>query len=161
MLAISSAGAVQAEAEKTPKEVYLEFHQAMLKADTVDAISGYMCAKVVDDIKTTPSAMKSMMFVVMKELAPKTVQVTSEKTENDHSLLTVESNFTAVGSDAGESKSSAPPPADAKKPAGKTDASTPTFSVKSEKASGTVQLVKENGVWKIEKESWKSKVELK
>lgn len=118
--------------EQTPKAAYLDYFKTFLVATDVNAIVPYMCKSVVKQINETPADMKPMMFGVMKEMTPKEIEVLSEKVDGDHATI---------------------------KLAGKPDAS--LAKDMTEKNEGTVTMVREDGVWKIDKESWNSSVKSK
>lgn len=115
--------------ELSPTDAYVQFHKAMLAATAVDALTPYLCKEVSDEIARTPADMKPAMFGLMKDLTPKTVKVTSEKIDGDRATLT-------VSGEAGDSASPAEKAAT--------------------KGEGTVTLVREDGSWKVDKESWKT-----
>ncbi|MBX9689207.1 MAG: hypothetical protein K2X27_21035 [Candidatus Obscuribacterales bacterium] len=124
-----------AQAESlSPKETYLKYRSALLSAKTVNEIMPFMCKKVQSEIESTPQDMKPMIFGLIKETTPSSVQVISEEIDGDSANL----KLSSAGSQT--------PPPGAK-------------SIK-EDTKGSVKLLKENGVWKIDKESWESKVEI-
>lgn len=113
----------------SPTETYMQYHNTLSTATTVDAVQPFMCKKVIKDIDETPADMKSKMFGLIKELTPKSVKVTSEKIEGDEATLSLEDTSAQ---------------------------STPKGM--NEKTDGAVTLVREDGSWKIDKESWNSHI---
>ena len=116
----------------SPQERYLDYHKALAAAKDVTAIEPFMSRKVVNEIRSTPEEQRAMMFGLMKEMTPKTVQVVSEKIDGERA----EVNLTGKSSDQPEAASG---------------------KVK-EETTGTVKFVLEDGAWKIDKESWNTKV---
>lgn len=112
----------------TPTNFYLKYHQALLSADKVSDLFGYLCQKNIDQINSTPKDDAPKMFELMKMFAPKTVTITSEKVDGDKAVLTM----------------TAPPEAGLDKSM-------------SEKTEGTVTLIRDKDSWKIDKEKWNSK----
>lgn len=115
----------------SPTQAYLKYRTAFATADKVEALQPMFCKKVNEEIDQTPPDMKPQMFGFMKATAPATVQVLSEAVDGDTATL---------------------------KLSGKTEPSGPNVS---EHTVGKVTLVKEGGAWKIGKEAWDSKVEMK
>lgn len=114
----------------SPKEAYLKYRTALAAATKIDDLQPMLCKKANDEIKSTPAEMKPLMIGLMQDMTPKTVQVVSETIGESTASLTLASNTIA-----NDSKTK-------------------------EKAQGKVIMVKEDGVWKIGKESWESKVEM-
>lgn len=113
----------------SPKDTYLKYRAALANAKEVKEISTFLCKKANRQINETPENDKAMMFEMMKEMTPNEVQVVSEETKDEHATLKLTGNE--------------PRPADK--------------SIK-EKIEGTVTFIKENGEWKIDKESWNSSI---
>ncbi|PWT98958.1 MAG: hypothetical protein C5B53_06030 [Candidatus Melainabacteria bacterium] len=107
----------------------MQYHSALSTATAVDAVEPYMCKKVTKEIDETPADMKPKMFGLIKEFTPKSVKVTSEKIDGDQATLSLIDNSAQ---------------------------STPRGIT--EKTAGTVTLVREDGTWKIDKESWNSNI---
>jgi hypothetical protein len=114
----------------SPKETYLKYRATLAAADKVEAIQPMCCKKVNEEIDQTPADMKPKMFEFIKATAPLSVEVLSEAVDGDTATLNL---------------------------SGKTE---PAASNVSERTLGKVTLVKEDGMWKIGKESWNSKVEV-
>lgn len=114
----------------SPKDTYLQYRAALVKAAKIEDLQTMLCKKVNEDIAHTPPDMKPMMFDLMKATAPTSVQVVSEVVDGDNATLTL---------------------------AGRTEPAGPSVS---EQTSGKVRLVRESGIWKILKESWNSKIEV-
>lgn len=131
VLSIFSNGAFAAEL--SPKETYNKFHAAMLKAGSIDEVKSFMCKRVNEEINNTPADMKPMMFGFLKATLPNEVIVGAEEVKGDTATLAL-----SVKAD----------------PAAKED------KTRKEETTGSVKLIKEGGVWKIDKESWQSKVEM-
>jgi hypothetical protein len=117
--------------EQTPKAVYLDYFKTFLSATDVNAVIPYMCKSVVKQMNETPADMKPMMFGVMKEMTPKEIEILSEKVDGDHATMTL---------------------------SGKPNTTDPNMT---EKNDGTVTMIREDGAWKIEKESWNSSIKSK
>ena len=132
-LFLCAQSAVQAEA-LSAKEVYLKYRSALAKAAKIEDLQSFMAKHVVDEIQQTPADMKPMMFGLMKETAPKTVEILSEEVKGDNALL---------------------------KLSGKGDSLFKGATITKEDTKGSVKLLRENGEWKIDKESWESKIEAK
>jgi hypothetical protein len=113
----------------SPSDTYMQYHNALQTATAVDAVEPFMCKKVIKEIDETPAEMKPKMFGLIKELTPTTVKVESEKIEGDQATLKV------IDASA---------------------QSTPKGI--NEKTDGSVTLVREDGTWKIDKESWNSHI---
>ena len=113
----------------SPKDSYLKYRTALAGAHKIEDLQSMLCKTVNEDIAHTPAPMKPMMFDLMKTTAPLSVQVVSEAVSGDNATLTL---------------------------SGKSE---PAGSKVKEQTSGKVTLVKENGTWKIKKESWNSKIE--
>lgn len=132
ILVLATGDAALAE-PASPKQRYLEYHKALAAAEDVAAVEPFMSRKVVNEIRSTPEEQKAMMFELMKEMTPKTVQVVSEKIDGERA----EVSLTGKSVDQAEIAS------------GKVN----------EVTTGTVKFVLEDGAWKIDKESWSTKVE--
>ena len=131
VLFLNAAG-VQAEA-LTPKETYLKYRAALPAAQKIEDVSSFMCKRVNEEIKGTPADMKPMMFGFIKETAPKTVQILSEEVKGDNATLVL---------------------------TGKSEPEVQNGNKVKEDTKGKVTFLKEDGVWKIDKESWDSKVKV-
>jgi len=105
----------------------------MLNAKTYEDVTPYLTQKTVKDMKNTPAQDRTMMFGMMKELCPKDVHIVSSKVDG------AKANLQLVIGDG--------------KPV-VTD--NPLVGKIKDETKGEVNLVVENGEWKIEKESWKS-----
>lgn len=131
----TSAKEISSESKNSmsAKETYLQFHKALLAANKIDDLSSYMCKRVRLEIEKTPADEKPIFFSFMKETMPKTVTVISEKLDNDTATLVLSTQ------DAPETR-------------GNKNAK--------EETKGSVKLLKEQGQWKIDKESWETKMEI-
>ncbi len=124
-------GASDISITPSPTETYLEFHEKMLAASSVDQLSPMFTKSRADQIKTDkekmPPAQIKAMFNFMQELAPRKVHVLAEQTDGDICMLAVE---------APEYKD-------------------PILGTQSKSVTkGTIRLIREDGRWKIEKEQW-------
>lgn len=119
--------------EAGPKEVYLKYKTAMDSASKIEDLSQFLAKHVNDEIAKTPADMKPMMFGFMKESAPHAVQIISETVDGNSATLTL---------------------------TGKTEPDKINGEKVKEQTKGSCKLVKEAGAWKIDKESWDSKVEI-
>ena len=108
-------------ATPSPTDAYLQYHAAIVDASDVSAVAPLMVRSVNEDISHVPTQMKPMYFGMIKNLAPRNVQVVSEKVDGDKAQLALSSNS-------------------------------------KDKKSGTVTLLREDGVWKVEKEAWTASV---
>lgn len=130
-LLLLAAGGEAWSKEETPGEIYMKYHKVLLDASNVQAIVPFMCKRVVNEINSTPEGERNMMFEVMKGMTPRTVQVTAESAKGDEATVKVTGG--------------SPPTPDA----------TGT-NLREEKSEGSVKFIREDGAWKIDKESWKS-----
>lgn len=130
-LSFCSASGLAAE-KLTPSELYTKYRKALAAATTIDSLSPFLSKKVIAEVIGTPKEMKGAMFAMMKEMTPKAVQVVEEKVEGDHATL----SLTVPQQD--------------KQPAGKEKTT--------EKTTGFIQFVDEEGSWKIDKEKWDTKI---
>ncbi len=133
LLFLSTAfGNNAAQAESlSPKDSYLKYKTALIAANKIEDLSSFYCKQVNEEIKHTPAEMKPMMFSLMKETSPQQVTIKSEDINGDSAKLSLVSA-----------------PADAK--------ASPNVI---ESTTGSVSFLREDGEWKIKKESWNSKIE--
>jgi hypothetical protein len=127
-----SINAVQAEM-LSPKNSYLKYKSALSSASKIEDLCSFYCKQVNDEIKQTPPEMKPMLFSLMKETSPQLVTITSEDVSGDSAKLALVSSATEANK-------------------------SPNVS---ETTTGTVTFLKEDGEWKIKKETWSSKIESK
>lgn len=122
-----------ADAKATPESVYNKYHRAMVNAKTFEDVTPFLTAKTVKEMKDTPAQERTMMFGVIKDICPKEVHVVSSKIEGE------KANLKLI---VGDGK-----PVFIERPlVGKTK----------EETKGEVNMVIENGEWKVDKESWKT-----
>lgn len=119
----------------TPSQIYLNFHEKMLGASSVDDLCPMFAANRVEQIKNDkknlPPQQIKEMFQFMQKVSPRKVRILGEAINNDTCTLTLD----------------APGYKD------------PIFGDMASAKKGTVgkiSLVREDGQWKIEKESWMS-----
>jgi hypothetical protein len=127
-LAFVPAGRCESE---TPTAVYMKYHDVLMKAKSVDEIKLFMSKKVQGMMNSTPADQAKVMFGLMKITSPVVVHLESETIDGDKASLKL------TGSSAPQ------PPADKDAPKW------------SEKLTGVISMVQEDGTWKIEHESWK------
>ena len=113
-----------------PEDTYIKYRAALADAKKIEDLQSMLCRDVNEKIEQTPPDMRPMMFGLLKDLTPKDVQVLSETVNGNGATLVL---------------------------SGKTE---PAGSGVSEKTTGKVTLVKEDGIWKIDKEAWNSKIEI-
>lgn len=122
----------------TPSQIYLSFHEKMLGASSVDELCPMFAANRVEQIKSDekklPPEQTKAMFQFMQQVSPRKVRILGEAVTNDTCTLTLD----------------AP---DYKDPIFGESAS-PVATKKG--TIGKVSMVREDGQWKIEKESWMS-----
>jgi len=134
LLIAPSMGLTEDAAKATPESVYHTYHKAMLNAKTYKDVQPFLVAKAVKEMNDTPAEERTMMFGMLKELCPKDVRVISSTVEGDKASLKLV---------VGDGK-----PVVVDRPiVGKTK----------EETSGVCTMVIENGEWKVDKESWKTK----
>jgi len=115
----------------SPTATYLKYRTALASATKIEELSSFLAKQVNDEIKQTPAEMKPMMFGLMKETTPQQVKVLSEDIQGDNANIALSSEAPAA---IGQS------------------------SIAAEITKGSVTLTKEDGEWKIKKESWDSKI---
>jgi hypothetical protein len=128
-----SPSAFGEDAKVTPESVYTKYHQTLLNAKTVDEVTPFMCAGRVKEVNTTPKEEKAMFFGFIKETCPKDVHIVSSKIDgNTANLKLIVGDGKPVVLDR------------------------PLLGKVKEETKGECLMVLENGVWKVDKESWKS-----
>lgn len=120
-------------AKATPESVYNKYHQAMINAKSYEDVMPFLVEKTVKQMKDTPASDRTMMFGFMQETCPKDVHIVSSKIDG------AKANLKLIVGDG--------------KPV-ITDR--PMLGKIKEETKGEVNLVVENGEWKIEKEIWNS-----
>jgi len=113
----------------SPKATFEKYRAALLQAGKIEDLQSMFSKKVNEEINNTPAEVRPAMFDLVKTMEPHSVEVLSEEVTGDNATLAL---------------------------SGKTE---PADSKFKEHTSGKVTLVKEDGVWKIVKESWDSKIE--
>ena len=133
-----NSGAGGSSSRATPSQIYLNFHEKMLDASSVDELCPMFAAKRVEQIKSDeeklPPAQIKAMFQFMQKVSPRKVRILGEAIINDTCTLTLD----APGYKDPIFAESASPVAEKKGTIGK------------------ITMVREDGQWKIEKESWLS-----
>jgi hypothetical protein len=122
----------------TPSQIYLNFHEKMLGASSVEELCPMFAANRVEQIKSDekklPAEQTKAMFQFMQQVSPRKVRVLGEAITNDSCTLTLDAPdykdpiFGDNGTRAADKKGT----------------------------TGKVSMVREDGKWKIEKESWMS-----
>ncbi len=134
MLAVGLTFVPLANADELgPKETYQKYKVALDAASKIEDLSQFLAKHVNDEIAKTPADMKPMMFGFMKETAPHAVQILKETVNGNEAVLTLSA---------------------------KTEPDKINGEKVKEQTTGTCKLLKESGSWKIDKESWNSKVEI-
>jgi hypothetical protein len=135
-----SAQAADVSLNGPASQAYLKFHEIMLKCKGPEEIWPYLAENRVKQMQADkaklPAKEFAFMFDLMKSMTPPKVRILAEAMHDKSCVLTVD----------------AP------------DYKDPFFSgiekkldIKSkDTTTGKVTLVEENGVWKVEKEQWKS-----
>jgi hypothetical protein len=118
----------------TPESAYRTYHQAMVNAKTYKDVTPYLVAKAVKEMEDTPAEERKMMFGMLKELCPKDVRIVSSQIDGEKASLKL-----VVGDG---------------KPV---IVDRPIFGKTKEETSGECTMFVENGQWKVDKESWKTK----
>ncbi|MFA6208081.1 MAG: hypothetical protein WC714_01510 [Candidatus Obscuribacterales bacterium] len=137
----------------TPSQIYLNFHEKMLAASSVDELCPMFAATRVEQIKsdekTLPAEQIKAMFQFMQQVSPRKVRILGEAINNDTCTLTLDAPdykdpiFGAANSSSSSETSN-------------TSSSSSSSSPKKKSTVGKISLVREDGQWKIEKESWQS-----
>ncbi len=117
-------------ADTTPGQAYLELHKKELAAKSYADIAVLRAKASIAQDKMDPKE-QDQLFPLLKSLMPHDVTVVSEKVTGDSATLNVVA---------------APDPS--LKPGDK------------ETTTGVVELLKEDGQWKLNREKWDSKAEL-
>lgn len=123
-----------ADAKATPEAAYNNYHQAMLHAKTYEDVTPFLAGKAVKEMKETPDKERTMMFGFIKDMCPKEVHVVSSKIEGEKAQLTL-----IVGDG---------------KPVFQDN---PLVGKTKEETKGECTMVMEDGQWKVDKESWKTR----
>ena len=145
---------------RTPSQIYLNFHEKMFVASSVDELCPMFAAKRVEQIKSDeeklPPAQIKAMFQFMQKVSPRKVRILGEAITNDTCTLTLDAPgykdpiFGAASLGADASSESSPESSASADPANRAQ------SVKKKGTTGKISMVREDGQWKIEKESWMS-----
>ena len=149
---------------RTPSQIYLNFHEKMLVASSVDELCPMFAAKRVEQIKSDeeklPPAQIKAMFQFMQKVSPRKVRILGEAITNDTCTLTLDAPgckdpiFAAPSLAVDASLASSP------ESSPETGASTASArgaqTFKKKGTTGKISMVREGGQWKIEKESWMS-----
>lgn len=118
---------------------YMEYHDRMLTAKSIDDMLPYLaakrCADIKGDEKKMPQKDIDFMFSLMKDCCPPKVRVLDEKI--DEAAGRAELKLDCPGSQS------------------KIDKAISMLGTNSkEETHGLVRLVKEDGAWKVDKEEW-------
>ena len=155
-----NSGSAGSSSRATPSQIYLNFHEKMLVASSVDELCPMFAAKRVEQIKSDeeklPPAQIKAMFQFMQKVSPRKVRILGEAITNDTCTLTLDAPgykdpiFGAASLGADASSESSPESSASADPANRAQ------SVKKKGTTGKISMVREDGQWKIEKESWMS-----
>ncbi|MDR3616944.1 MAG: hypothetical protein P4L53_25525 [Candidatus Obscuribacterales bacterium] len=136
-------------AEQTPTQFYLQFHQKCLAVSSPKALFAWRSKdSIARDQPMTDDEIEAV-YPMIKDMMSKKVTVISEEIKGDRATLKVTGEVPNVGDLADAAKSSKP----VKKGVAETAATKPA-AAKPEQAVGVVLLVKEDGQWKMDHESW-------
>jgi hypothetical protein len=139
------------EARSDPAQAYMEFHDQLPGAKTLDQMSKYFSrtrwAQMSKDEQNLPKAQFEMMFELFKKLSPQKVSLVSQSLIGDVCILTLKSqDADKTSNDLLSGRATDPT-------SGPTNNLAPTMAVSST-GTGTVTMRKEDGQWKIEMEEW-------
>lgn len=123
-----------ADAKATPEAVYNKYHQAMLHAKTYEDVTPFLAGKAVKEMKETPDKERTVLFSFIRDMCPKDVHVVSSKIEGEKAQLTL---IVGDGKPVFEDR--------------------PLVGKTKDETKGECTMVIENGEWKVDKESWKTK----
>ena len=124
------APAISADEAGVPKSVYIKYHDVLKKAQSVDEIKPFLTKERVAQIESTPKDQADVMFQMIKEMLPEKVEFQSEAIDGDKAKLefTGETAVPHIAKDLGK---------------------------QTEKQTGKIDMVREDGNWKIGHEDWK------
>lgn len=155
-----NSGSAGSSSRATPSQIYLNFHEKMLVASSVDELCPMFAAKRVEQIKSDeeklPPAQIKAMFQFMQKVSPRKVRILGEAITNDTCTLTLDAPgykdpIFGAASLGVDSSSVASPESSAS-----VEAESGVQAVKKKGTTGKISMVREDGQWKIEKESWMS-----
>lgn len=137
ILLLLTAAPSLADEAKGPGDTYQSFHVKMRTAKSFDDIKDYMSKKVLEsrdkDNDKMPPGMEATLFKLMQDLSPNKVVIVKQDVTGDTAVLTCEA------------------------PGYQDPIVSPEMRAQKSETTGKVILVKEDGVWKIEKEEWNTK----
>ncbi len=147
---------------RTPSQIYLNFHEKMLVASSVDELCPMFAAKRVEQIKSDeeklPPAQIKAMFQFMQKVSPRKVRILGEAITNDTCTLTLDAPgckdpiFAAPSLELDASLASHED--SSLESSARTGAESGVQAVMRKGTTGKISMVREDGQWKIEKESW-------
>ncbi len=159
-----NSGSAGSSSRATPSQIYLNFHEKMLVASSVDELCPMFAAKRVEQIKSDeeklPPAQIKAMFQFMQKVSPRKVRILGEAITNDTCTLTLDApgykdpifGAASLGVDASPESSLGSSLESGASAASESSVQT----VKKKGTTGKISMVREDGQWKIEKESWMS-----
>lgn len=124
-----ACSATRALAEETPAQAYKAYHEALLRANSFADISPYLSKATRASIVDKKESEKRGVLAMVKFLTPRDIRVVRETVNGNQAVLEVEEAGTA---------SPSPSPSGFR---------------------GTIEMVLEEGRWKVGHEKWDKKVQ--
>jgi hypothetical protein len=151
---VSASGFLTAEAQEAalldPAQTYMQFHDQLPTAKTLDQLSKYFSrarwAQISKDEQIMPKAQFDLTFDFFKKLSPENVSLVSQSLVGDVCILNLKSQDVP-----GPRSNGVAPDATSGQAATITGTGTNTCT---STGTGTVTMRKEDGQWKIEMEEW-------
>lgn len=159
---------VAGSSSRTPSQIYLNFHEKMLVASSVDELCPMFAAKRVEQIKSDeeklPPAQIKAMFQFMQKVSPRKVRILGEAITNDTCTLTLDAPgyrdpifaTPSLGAEASLASSPESSSQSSFQSSAIHDTESKAQAVNKKGTTGKISMVREDGQWKIEKESWMS-----
>jgi hypothetical protein len=137
-------------AEISPKQFYLQYHQKCLVVSSPKALLQWRSKDSIARDQRMSDDEIEQVYPMIKDMMSKKVTVISEEIKGDRATLKVTGEIPAAA---------APDPVDTAKSTksvkkGATTATSNAAATRPEQAVGVVLLVKEDGQWKMDHESW-------
>jgi hypothetical protein len=130
MLSLSVLGAPAAlSADETPTNVYLKYHNVLVKATTLDSIKPFMSKDLLGKMSSAPRDETSGALVTMQQMTPTVLHVDSERIDGNLAQLKLSGKLVRTSK---------------KNPSLKR-----TFN-----STGEIEMVRENGNWRIKHQDW-------
>ena len=123
--------ATRATAEETPSQAYMVYHEALMRARSFADIIPYLGKATRASVEKKKESERQGVFALVKFLSPEVIRVVRETINGDQAVLEVE-----------EAETGSPSPS----PGG---------------FRGTIEMVREEGRWKVGHEKWDKKVQNK